>query len=180
MSIWLAERRGVRMDARLVTLKLVLDKLGIPAAITTLDERKEVQKAVYLAQASGTDLGYRYSWYERGPYSPRLAQDYYSLADAIAAHDNGTGERQLRPEVAGRLERVLPLLQEPTGVSLTRAEWLELLASLHYLLINRRLSAHEAKKVLEKEKGDVAPFTTEAERALSNARYLESSSVSIG
>ena len=57
------------MDAKLITLRLFLDALGQSVDIETVDDRKRVQKAVYLGQLSGVDLGYRFSWYVMGPYS---------------------------------------------------------------------------------------------------------------
>lgn len=60
------------MDSNLIALKLFLDDLGVSADIETIDDRKRVQKAVYLGQAAGADLGYRFGWYLLGPYSPSL------------------------------------------------------------------------------------------------------------
>ena len=35
-------------------------------------------------QVAGTDLGYRFGWYIRGPYSTTLTQDAFTLKDEIA------------------------------------------------------------------------------------------------
>jgi hypothetical protein len=51
------------METRLVTLFLFLRELGVEPRIATVADRKGVQKAVYIGQLSGIDLGYRYSWY---------------------------------------------------------------------------------------------------------------------
>ena len=59
------------MDATHIVLKLVVKELGEQGDIQTLEDRKIFQKAVYLGQLSGLDLGYRYSWYLRGPYPPK-------------------------------------------------------------------------------------------------------------
>ncbi len=56
------------METKLLVLKLFLGALGIDDSIETVDDRKRVQKAVYLGQLSGIDLGYRYGWYRMGPY----------------------------------------------------------------------------------------------------------------
>ncbi|HLE75917.1 MAG TPA: hypothetical protein VI864_07755 [Candidatus Bathyarchaeia archaeon] len=45
------------------------------------DKRLILQKTVYLLQAFGLNIGYRYSWYLRGPYSPELAHTAYSVAE---------------------------------------------------------------------------------------------------
>jgi hypothetical protein len=46
-----------RMSAKLATLKLFLNELGIDSNINTVDDRKRVQKAVYLGQIARVDLG---------------------------------------------------------------------------------------------------------------------------
>jgi uncharacterized protein YwgA len=43
--------------------------------------RLRIQKYVYLAKYYGLDLGYSYTMYRYGPYSPDLTAAYYSLAD---------------------------------------------------------------------------------------------------
>ncbi len=43
------------------------------------DTRFRIQKYVYLAKFFELDLGYNHGMYRYGPYSRRLADDYYSL-----------------------------------------------------------------------------------------------------
>lgn len=43
--------------------------------------RLRIQKCVYLADRFGLDLGYEHGIYRHGPHSPRLAGDYYDLAE---------------------------------------------------------------------------------------------------
>ncbi len=50
------------MEARQIVLKLFLSTLGVPADIDTVNDRKRVQKAVYIGQLTGVDLGYRFGW----------------------------------------------------------------------------------------------------------------------
>src|SRR4030042_5617520 len=38
-----------------------------------------LQKTVYLLEQFGLNIGYYFSWYLRGPYSPSLARDAYEL-----------------------------------------------------------------------------------------------------
>ena len=120
------------MDNRLIALKLVLDQLEIPLEIGTLDDRKRVQKAVYLGQRSGIELGYRFGWYLLGPYSTDLTRDYCALSAALDGGEGPTGH-VLRDEARQQLARVRPLMEVPEGVALPQEDWLELLASLHYL-----------------------------------------------
>jgi len=59
----------------------------------TIGSRLRIQKAVYIFKALGSPnaADYRYNLYIRGPYSPALAKDYYSLK----------GEGELRGAVPG-------------------------------------------------------------------------------
>ena len=45
------------------------------------ENRLKLQKYVFLARYFGLDMGYNYSMYLYGPYSPGLAEDYFGLAD---------------------------------------------------------------------------------------------------
>lgn len=45
------------------------------------EHRLIAQKVIFLLQLKGIELGYPYSLYVRGPYSPSLASDYYHQAE---------------------------------------------------------------------------------------------------
>ncbi len=49
--------------------------------ISNFDDRLKLQKIVYIAKYFDIDLGYSFSEYLRGPYSPELADDYYKLSE---------------------------------------------------------------------------------------------------
>src|SRR3712207_9330456 len=55
--------------------------------------RKRVQKAVYIGQLTGVDLGYRFSWYVKGPYSTALTRDYYDLAEDVNSGEDRKSTR---------------------------------------------------------------------------------------
>src|ERR1051326_3215963 len=118
------------MDARLTALKLFLDELDTPSNIETVDDRKRVQKAVYLGQLSGVDLGYRFGWYLMGPYSPALTRDYYTLATEIGSGDRDFENKALQPPLRMRLQSVKRLLEPPAELNLPQESWLELISSL--------------------------------------------------
>jgi len=44
------------------------------------NSRLILQKTVYLMREFGLNIGYSFSWYLRGPYSPNLTRDTYELA----------------------------------------------------------------------------------------------------
>lgn len=155
------------MEARLVALKLFLDELGVSTDITTIDDRKKLQKAVYLAQIGGWDLGYRYGWYLMGPYSPSLAKDYYSLAPMVQQQKDHFQQQKLAPQILENLRhRVKPLMTVPSATSqLNQAQWLELVASLLYLRKNG-MTVDKAKEILADKKPTLVPFAATAEQAL--------------
>ncbi|MBI3910336.1 MAG: hypothetical protein HY320_05310 [Armatimonadetes bacterium] len=160
------------MEARLIALKLLLDELRVPAEINSVDDRKLIQKAVYLGQLTGVDLGYRFSWYLMGPYSPALTRDYYSLAEAIASDDPGAEGKQLHPDVRDRLQRVAGLLTS-LAFNLGQEDWLELVASVHFLRRVSRYSHERAEAVLREKKPHLAPHMELAEEALQRAGLLQ-------
>jgi hypothetical protein len=152
------------MDGALTTLRLLLDELGVGSDIRTLDDRKRIQKAVYLGQLSGVDLGYRFGWYRMGPYSPQLTRDYFELASALA--DEPAPEQRLRAPYRDRLARLRPLLDPPADLPLDREQWLELAASYHYLRHARGLDHDAARDVLAREKPLLAPHADRARAEL--------------
>lgn len=116
------------MENRLIALKLVLDELET-TKIRTLDDRKNVQKSIYLGQCSGVELGYRFGWYPIGPYSDDLEIDHFALSAELEAGESPIGYC-LRDDIRTRLQRVHLILKVPPGVQLEQEDWLELLASL--------------------------------------------------
>lgn len=160
------------MDRGQVALKLFLDELGIDSGIQTIDDRKRVQKAVYLGQLSGVDLGYRFGWYIKGPYSPGLTKDYFGIAEAVASGDADWKGKKLREPISERLRTIRPLMEVPEGVNLPQEDWLELVASLHFLRKVSKLDEHEALRILKKEKSHVVGFVEEAKSALLYAKLL--------
>lgn len=159
------------MEQAQVALKLLLDELGIAGTIGTVRERKTVQKAVYLAQAAGVDLGYRYNWYVMGPYSPGLTRDYFALDEALKAGES-SGSFELQDVVKARLAKAKPLVAVPAEFDLGLSEWLELVASVHFLIVKQRLSQEAAREKLKVQKGHVAPFTDMAVEMLKDQGLL--------
>lgn len=160
------------MDAKLVVLKLFLDSLNIPSEIDSLDDRKRVQKAVYLGQLSGVDLGYRFGWYLKGPYSPSLTEDYYALAEAIESDDSEYEGKTFRTQVTEKLNTIKPLMDVPSTVNLEKEDWLELVSSVHYLRRVQKREESKANEILKKEKKHLFPFKDEAVKMLKEVGLL--------
>lgn len=162
------------MDPKLTILKLFLETLGTNTKIDKFDDRKRVQKTTYLGQLTGVDLGYRFGWYLYGPYSPELTRDYYSLASAT--NDSALEQWTLNDNVKCRLQQLASIMEPPVNLQsvLTVEDWLELLASYHYLRSISRL-AHEAvdKEFQNARKQRLIPYLSDARAALVSASLLQ-------
>lgn len=164
------------LESNLSALKLVLDGVGLRSDVSTLDARKAVQKTVYLCQRAGVDLGYRFGWYLLGPYSADLASDYYALDIEQKANDNFRTEGTLTPAAALTLASLRDKLEPARPPELMQPEWLELLASVDFLLNVAKLVDTEAREIVQREKGQLYPHFATAVSALEHLELLGSSS----
>ncbi len=122
------------MNRSRIELAFVFENLGIPKNdLMTFLKRFQVQKQVYVAQIAGVDLGYRYGWYIHGPYSTSLTSDTFTLKQEIEDGDTEFDEYRLHPDVIERLEEAKKLCQKADNFTDSTDDWLELLASLHFL-----------------------------------------------
>jgi uncharacterized protein YwgA len=121
------------MNAARRELALVLGHLGVPVDLDTFSKRFNIQKKIYLSQIAGVDLGYRFSWYLRGPYSTSLTDDAFTLKDEISEGLADHEEYQLHEAVTEALDQASKIWERPGDVVISDDDWLELLASLHYL-----------------------------------------------
>lgn len=117
----------------LISLKMVLDEMKLPVQIDDFANRLKLQKALYLIQISGIDLGYRYSWYLRGPYSTALTKDLFELDANVEEYKNVSEEYNFADDIRSSIGTCKVLLAKPSCISVPDEEWYELLASLHYL-----------------------------------------------
>ncbi len=121
------------MDKEHILLKLVLDRIGFGnIEIDTFEKRLILQKKIYLLQLTGTDLGYRYNWYLQGPYCPALANDTFNLREEIR-YDDEFNDYELNMKTQNRFEILNKIIGMPDTPTIRESEWVELLASLHYL-----------------------------------------------
>lgn len=111
---------------------IIFQKLGISK--DSFDDRLICQKKIYLLQSLGTNLGYAYNWYVRGPYSPALTTYLYSNLDVLASNDFSDCKLA---DTAERNVYCVNRLKERKRADLTTASWYELLASLLYIHNNR-------------------------------------------
>ena len=162
-------------NADLVVLGLYLKEFSIsPGDIEEFDRRKMAQKVIYLAQYAGADLGYRYSWYSNGPYSPILAEDYYNLLrQSFLINSQMLDNRTLIKPYLSTIHQIRDQLIYAEGKpNLEDHDWAELLASLHYLQKISGYSKLESYSCLEGEKPHLSPFIQEAETKLEELNLL--------
>lgn len=95
----------------------------------SLEGRKQFQKTVYLIQAFDINLGYHFSWYIHGVYSPNLADIGYKLAEI---YDEVTESQFSDPETEQRFKEFLSFI-EPIKNDVVK---LEITSSLHFLAEN--------------------------------------------
>ena len=112
------------MDRALV-LGAVLKRIG-NYDMSTFEGRLVLQKTVYLLQAHGLYIGYKFSWYVHGPYCPELTKEAFKLSPMYKRipHANFA-----EPQTEKRFERFLGFL----GNEKDNADWLEQLACTHLL-----------------------------------------------
>ena len=161
------------METRLLVLKLILDEMGVDAGIERLEDRKRVQKAVYLGQRLGVDLGYRYNWYRLGPYSPKLAKDYYELDMASSVEDDPAGGEALHKTVIDALQPFRALAVPPADSGLKEEDWLELMASVDYLQTVEGMRVEGARDRIGTEKKHLAAHFDDALCALKAAKLSQ-------
>ena len=153
------------MENREIALKLVLDAIGEATSISNVADRLRLQKSVYLAQEMGIPLGYGYSWYVKGPYSPALTQDYYNLNASLAAGDDATNDQKLHPELVERAEIVKRLLANPLDAN-RKPDWFEALCSLHFLMRTSRHDFVAAREKMRKLKPHLDDIVDQAHERL--------------
>lgn len=160
------------MENKEIALKLTLDAIGESTNIATVNNRMRLQKAIYLSQQIGIPLGYTYSWYFKGPYSPSLTQDYYNLNSALAAKDEDTKDLALSPEVLKKAQETRRLLQKPPTVRAEIYEWYEALCSLHYLMKFSKKSFKQAKEFMSEQKPHLDEIVDDAYAKLKDFKLV--------
>jgi uncharacterized protein YwgA len=135
------------MDRQQIGVKLSMDALGLPFQIGSFQDRLIMQKAVYLAQAAGVNLGYYYHWYLYGPYSPSLTRDEFAVGADIASGLDESEGWKLDEKSLQRLQRMRGLFVEAKRNRNRLAKKLELLASAHFLIDRKQVTKVDANQI---------------------------------
>ena len=133
------------MDRQQTGVRLTTNGLGLEFKINSFQDRLIMQKAIYLAQAAGVNLGYYYHWYLYGPYSPSLTRDEYAIATDISVGLDESKEWKLDDRSSQRLEEIRGIFTEPDRDKL--AKKIELLASVHFLIERKQVSKVDISRI---------------------------------
>ena len=98
-------------------------KLGTEASVDSFDSRIKLQKLVYLSDTFGIPLGFNFTWYVYGPYSPQLTKIMF---------DKEIGDSNNIDEISNVKNTILKL-KEFLGNDIHSSDKLELITSLHYI-----------------------------------------------
>jgi len=135
------------MDRQQIALKLVLDSMGLKVSVDSFESRLILQKAIYLAQAAGVNLGYYYQWYLYGPYCPSLTKDEYAVAGELAQGNDDSQGWTLDGTSKDRVATIGPLFKGKDKSELSRR--LELLASVHFLVSRKQIPCSRIDEIVQ-------------------------------
>ena len=136
-----------------------------PFVYNDLDNRINLQKAVYLLENMGVDVGdYSFSWNKYGPYSLGL--------DSDARNCSMKDEQEISFSSAAEhgFEKLREYINEQMGYNCTR--WMECIASLHFLKNIYRFKENHLISELEKRKPYLSNMKAN-EKALSIAKEIK-------
>ncbi|OHB59695.1 MAG: hypothetical protein A2167_03220 [Planctomycetes bacterium RBG_13_46_10] len=150
------------MDRQQIALKLTIDGLELPFKIDTFYDRLILQKAVYLSQAIGINLGYYYQWYLHGPYCPSLTRDEYAVAVELGQDIDESKGWTLDDVSKDRLKNLKNLIPKVEQKKISRK--LELLSSIHFLVSRKQIRCSEANEISNTLKKFEKDFTEEEVR----------------
>jgi len=113
--------------------------------VSTFDDRLILQKAVYLLQAAGIQLGYRFRWYLKGPYSPDMTAGAFGIVNEGKSGAEELKGWKLDEQSAQIAARLYPLLCRAGESPTDQARRLELLASALFLFKTRQAQAADSE-----------------------------------
>ena len=162
---WASSRYGVgvamKIDPKAAWVSVRLRELGIPLNVATKRDRIAMQKAIYLAQRKGADLGYRFSWYLNGPYSTAVADTYYLLDQDPEPYAGYSADADFKRQ----LEPVRQLISaKPEAANL--ADWMEAVGSLDFMVKVMARSMEDSLERCKKEKPHLEALFEPARDAL--------------
>ena len=118
------------MWSKATEVSLCAESLEVNLDMDTFDNRLLLQKSIYLMQVFGVDIGYRFGWYLRGPYCSDLTKTGFEVKEHMGC---SKVDFALPDSIVKRIQFFKKWETETKPEYMAEVEWLELLASLHYL-----------------------------------------------
>ena len=135
------------MDKQQIGLMLALDAVKVRLYLRSFNDRLIIQKAVYLIQKAGLDLGYNFRWYLRGPYSSALTRDAFALAAELQHGETEHQGWRLDKSSKSRLGGLRKLFS--ISPASKRARRLECFACVHFLVTERQRRTKDVQLIKE-------------------------------
>src|SRR5271170_4633462 len=145
------------MDRQQILLAKSLEAAKVSLSVNTFNERLILQKSAYLLQAAGINMGYRFQWYIRGPYSPDITAGAFGIVNEGESGKNELEKWKLDNKSSARAHSLQPLLSKESESMTDRARRLELLASTLFLFKTEQAKPSDPEgtsKILEKNNKD--------------------------
>ena len=142
------------MNRQTIDLGFILRQMpDYEFSMNEFPDRLKLQKRIYLLQSFDIYLGYRFSWYIKGPYCSTLAMKGFELQEIYDEIPQEYKTTFTNNAAQSKFERFLKFVK---GRSV---DDLEILASLHYLKQGGKLDDENIKKrVMEKDEGFTEPY----------------------
>ena len=125
--------------------------------IDDFNERLRYQKLVYLLQASGVPIGYRFNWYIRGPYSPGLANSLYNISTNQSVFEETS---KIKFKNQDEIDKKISKLVDTLGDNINNPDYLEIIGSLSYIKKNDPLLKKNRESII-KRLIELKPFIKE-------------------
>jgi hypothetical protein len=139
--------------------------------INDCNDRKRIQKTVYLASMIGINLGFTFKWTQLGPYSPELSIIYESLNANIQAGNYPSLLPSSLKIPTNKINSLKSFLTLPENISLPQEDWLELLSSILFMKKNNT-SMYDIQSTILKKRKQLAPFYQRAVQLLENNNMI--------
>lgn len=122
------------MDFEEINLKLYLDYMGIQHDNYSLENRIRVQKAVFIGQCAGIEMLFHYEWGNHGPCSRDLIPVHYRFNRHYNNNERDYEKYSLKSTVSNRISEFKSILIPPKDFEGKDYEWMELIASILFLM----------------------------------------------
>ncbi len=131
------------MLSRAGKLNLLLKELDW-LNIGTFEQRKILQKSVFILKQMGLTFEYPYNWYLHGPYSPSLADDAYEITYNEEKYNTESSKYHFKEQTKEKVDKFKDIFKGREKDE----DWLELVSSLLFLRKSYGVTGEQLKSLL--------------------------------